>query len=100
MLAVKLANGFHANGSKDTYTSPGRFERRAQCQAVDDRGEHSHLVAFDAVKSFGCSAEPTKDIASANNDAYLYAHVGDFLDLTCVFGQSVLVNAVLARAHE
>ncbi len=99
-LAVEFAYGLHADGGQHAGLDAGGRECRTQGEAVDDGGQHAHLVALDAVEAFAGAAQSAEDVASADDDAYLYAHVADFFYLCCVLGKALLVDAVLPGAHE
>ena len=65
-----------------------------QGQAVDDRGQHAHLVGVDGVHFLGKAATP--DIATAHDHAHLHAHAGklgddasDFLHAQGVKGRAL-----------
>ena len=69
-------------------------------EAVDDRGAHAHLVAFHAVKTFAGAAEAAEDVAAANDDAHLHAHLADFANLVGIFVETLGVDAVTLGTHE
>ena len=99
-LGVELADGLHADGGEHAGLDADGGEGRAECEAVDNGGEHTHLVALDAVEALAGSREAAEDVAAADDDTYLYAHVVDFLNLGCIFAQALLVDAVALLAHE
>ena len=99
-LGVELADGLHADGGQDAGLDADCAEGRAEGEGVDDGGAHAHLVAFDAVEAFLRTAEAAEDVAAADDDADLDAHVGHFLDLAGVVGETFGVDAEVLAAHE
>src|SRR5262249_49121691 len=69
-------------------------------QAVDQRGQHAHVVGGHAVHAARAAGEAAKDVAAAEDDADLDAervHVAHFLGQ---LRQHVLVDAVAGLAGE
>ena len=73
-------------------TSPASRHSMARHLLVDDGGQHPHLVALDAVEALHGPLQSAEDVASANDDAHLYAHVAYFLDLFGVLHQPLFVE--------
>jgi len=99
-LGVELTDGLHADGGEHAGLDTDGGEGRAQREAVDDGGEHTHLVALHTVEALAGSREAAEDVAATDDDTYLHAHVVDFLNLCCIFAQTLLVDAVALLAHE
>ena len=97
---VEFADRLHADGGQYTCLYACRYQCRAQCKAVDNGCQHTHLVAFDAVETFVGAAQSAEDVAAADNDADLYAHLVYFLNLCRIFGKAFLVDAVLLFSHQ
>ena len=53
---VELAYRLHANASQHAHFLSDSLKSRAECQGVDHSGQHTHLVAFDAVETLLCTA--------------------------------------------
>ena len=51
----------------------GVFHRITECQGVDDRGEHPHVVGVCAIHPRGCRRKATKDVTAADDDGDLMA---------------------------
>ena len=52
------------------------------------------LYGKEAVEALAGARESAEDVATANNDANLHAHVGYLLYLSCVVVQSLGVNTM------
>ena len=52
-----------------------------QCQRVDHRGQHAHVIARGALDAAFASRQPAIDIASADDDDDLHAERADLGDL-------------------
>ena len=57
------------------------LEGALQGQAVDDRGEHAHVVGGGALHAAMAGAQSAPDIAAADDDRDLHAEVVHFFDL-------------------
>ena len=99
-FAVMFADGKHVDGREYPRLLTYLFESRTQSQAVDDRGEHAHLVALDPVDSLGGSAQSTEDVSPADHDADFDAHLGNLFNLGGILVNSLFVDAILLFAHE
>ena len=93
-LGVELADRLHADGGKHAVLLPDCTKGTAQCQGVDNRGTHTHLVALHAVKTLACSGKATEDVASTYDNAYLHPHFGNFLDLAGIVVETLGVDAL------
>ena len=78
VLGVILPDRFHAYGSQHLRLHPLRPQRGFQSQRVDDRREHSHLVALHTVESPLRTLHAAEYVSSSNNYADLHAGPGDF----------------------
>jgi hypothetical protein len=65
-----------------------------KCQTVNNSSKHSHLIALNAVKSFGSSTQSAENISTSNDNSDLNTHCGDFGNLYGIFFQSTRVNAL------
>ena len=71
-----------------------------QRQSVDDGGEHAHVVAGRAIESALSRGKATEDVASADHDRDLHAHLVHTLDLRRDRLDDLQVDAVVAAAAE
>ena len=78
VLGVILPDRLHAYGSQHLRLHPLRPQRGFQSQRVDDRREHSHLVALHTVESPLRTLHAAEYVSSSNNYADLHAGPGDF----------------------
>ena len=99
-LAVELAYRLHADGRQHTALHTNSPQRTAQSEGIDDRGTHAHLIALHAVETLPGPAQPAEDVAAADDDADLHSHVVHLLDLLCILGQTLFVDAVTLFAHK
>src|SRR5207244_10843029 len=74
------------------------FQRVLQGQRVDDGGEHAHVVAGRAVESTLGRGEAAEDVAAADHDRDLHAHLVHPLDLRGDRLDNFEVDAVVAAA--
>ena len=88
------------DGGEDVTLNAYSLQGRRKTQSVDGGGKHAHLVALDAVEALVGSGKATEDVAAANHDAHLDAHIDNLLDLLGILGQTLFVDAVLLFAHE
>ena len=78
-----FGDAFHADGALEASLDTGAFECVLEGEAVDDGGEHSHVVGGggnDALADFG-KLPAAKNIAAAADDGELYAVLDDVADL-------------------
>ena len=99
-FVVELPYRLHTYGREHFGLHPYPLKSRAESQAVDYRGQHTHLISFDTVESLGGTAHSAEDIASSDDDADLYAHGTSLLDVRSIIGQPIRVDAVLLSTHE
>lgn len=71
----------HRDGALDAGGDAELFETVHDRQAVDNRGQHAHVVAGRAVDAALGAIEAAEDIAAANHHADFHAQVVDFLHL-------------------
>ena len=95
-----LADGEHVDGREYPGLLAYLLERRTQGQAVDDSGQHAHLVALDPVDSLGRSAQSAEYVAAADDDTDFDTHPGNLFDLRRILGHPFFVDAVLFFTHE
>ena len=95
-----VANRLHADAGQHTCRLVERLECTGESKRVDAGGKHAHLVAFHAVKTALRATQAAEDIASADNDGYLYACLSDGAYLLGILLQPFLVDAVLLLSHE
>ena len=98
--AVMFADRVHGRSGVDAHFLPDGFKSRTQCQTVDDRGQHTHLIALHAVKTTGGTTQTAEDISAANDDGYFDAEAGNLLYLCCILLQAGLVYTILFLSHE
>ena len=60
----------------------------------------AHLVALHTVEALRGTAQSAEDVAAADDDAYLHAHLVDFLNLSCIRSEPFGVDAVALFAHQ
>ena len=74
----------------------------ASCKrdGVDDRGQHAHVIAGHAVDALGGRGHAAEDVAAADDDGDLDAHLLHFAELVGDRGQDVGVDAGAPPAHE
>jgi hypothetical protein len=77
----RLGDLVHRDGGLDAGLDAHLLEAVHDGQAVDDGGEHAHVVAGGAVDAALGALEAAEDVAAANDDADLAAEVVDFLHL-------------------
>jgi len=99
-FGVVFADGIHVEGGEHAGLLPCRLQRRTECQRVDYGGEHTHLVAFHAVETFGCALHSAEYVAPAYHDGNLHTGGCGFLYLGGILAQSHRVDAVILCAHE
>ena len=97
---VEVADRFHTDRGQYAYGLVDGFEGRLQCQGVDHRGEHAHLVTLDAVETALCPREAAEDITATDDDGYLYALLGDRFYLLGIVRQTLGINALFAFCGE
>ena len=69
-------------------------------ERVDDRGEHAHLVAGDAVHAGTRQTFAAEDVAAADHHRHLHTGLGHALDLVGDEIHHVGRNAEVELAHE
>ena len=75
----RLGDLMHFDRAQQARDDALLFERVLQRQAVDDRGQHAHVVARGAVDRQRFLARAAEDISAADDDRHLDAQVVDFL---------------------
>src|ERR1019366_522853 len=63
---VRLGHLVHFDGAHHARRNAHLFEGVAEGQRIDDRGQHAHVVAGDAVHAAGSGGHTTKDVAAAH----------------------------------
>ncbi len=79
----RFGDAFHSNGSLQPRWDTCDFESVLQCEAVDDSGQHSHVVrswSFDRRADCGKVAT-AKNVAAAADDCELHSGIVNSLDL-------------------
>src|SRR5207237_29048 len=68
--------------------------------AVDDRGQHAHVVARRPIHAFGAGRDAAEDIAAADDDADLDAEAANLRDICGDAGSDGGVDAERLFAHQ
>ena len=63
---VVFGHGLHGGGGKHLGFNAFVAEEHRQSQGVDDRGEHAHLVAVNAVEAASDTLQSAENVASAS----------------------------------
>jgi hypothetical protein len=77
-----LGDLVHRDGALDAGGYPEFFEGVHDGEAVDDGGEHAHVVAGGAIDAALLALEAAEDIAAADDNANLDAEIVDIFNLT------------------
>jgi hypothetical protein len=96
----RLCDLGHRDGRRDACRDVAALERVLQCDRVDDRGEHAHVIAGYAVDAVRGRGHAAKDVAAADDDRDLHAHLLHFRDLVRDVGEDVGVDAGAPSTHE
>ena len=71
----------HGDGGLHTRGDAELFERVLQCERIDDRGEHAHVIASGAFNATLAAGQAAKDISAANDYYNLHAQLAHLADL-------------------
>ena len=77
----RLGDLGHGDGALHAGGDAEFFQGVLQGQGVDDRGQHAHVIAGGAFDALAAAGDAAKDIAAADHDHHLHAHLADFGDL-------------------
>ena len=66
-----LGDILHLDGGLDADRNALRLERAHEGEAVDDRGQHAHVVCRGAIHPTMASREAAPDVAATNHDGQL-----------------------------
>src|SRR5487761_737712 len=97
---VRLSDLRHLDGGHGARGNPDPLERILQRQRVDHRRQHAHVVAGGAIDAKLAGSHATKDVAAADDERDLDAHLVDALHLAGDGLDDREVNAVVPRAAE
>jgi hypothetical protein len=78
---VGLCNLAHLNGSLHPGLHAKRFQGVLECQGIDHRSQHTHVIGSAAIHAFGTSHGTAPDISSAYNDGYFNPQAHHAADL-------------------
>ena len=76
------------------------LERVLHRERVHHRGEHAHVVGGDAVHAGARQARAAEDVAAADDDGDLHAHLDDVLQLAGDALDDRRIDAVVAVAQQ
>ena len=76
------------------------FERLAESEAVQHRGQHAHVIAAHPVHAVGGGGEAAIDVAAADHEAELEAKIGGLTDIGGDLVQHLHVDAVAVLSHQ
>ncbi len=94
----RLGDRAHFDGGDHAGDDVLLLQRVLQRQRVDDRGEHAHVVAGRAVETTLRRGQPAEDVAAADHECDLHAHLMHPLDLRRDFFDDLKIDAVVAAA--
>ena len=97
---IGLADGGHRNGRLYTGLQPLPLQGALHGQCIDHRGQHAHVVAAGAVHARGGGRHAAEDVAAADHQADLHAHVVHGLDLLGDHADHLGVEAIFPLAHQ
>src|SRR5690606_7632379 len=76
------------------------LQRILQCEGVDHRSEHAHVVALAAIHPLACAFETAEDVSSPNDQADFYAGLAHLCDLCGGRIEGFGVNARASTSSE
>ena len=79
----RFRHAFHANCRLQSSGHADVFQSILQCQAVDHRRQHAHVVSGGRVNGRANCGKllPAQNVSAATNNRQLYARVDNLLDL-------------------
>ena len=96
--------GLADRGHRDRRLHPGGhaalLQRRLHGERVHHGGQHAHVVGLGAFHAGGGAGDAAEDVAAADHDADLHAHADHVADIGGDGADGVVVEAVLAPAHQ
>jgi len=96
----RLGHLRHRDRGRHASLRAAPLQRVPQGDGVDDRGQHPHVVARDAVDALGGRRHAAKDVPAADDDGDLNTRAMDLDDLVGHAGDGVRIDGVPAPAHE
>ena len=97
---VRLRHLRHLDRRHGARGDASAFESVLQGQGVDHRREHAHVVAGGAVEPAVAGGQAAEDVATANHQRYLHAHLMHALHLGGDRLYDLEIDAVITRAAE
>ncbi len=90
---VRLSDLLDGEGRLHACRHAERLQRILEREGIDNRCQHTYVVAGDPVDPFFFSFFAAKDVAAAEDDPYLCAELPDFPDLACYLTERPVVYA-------
>lgn len=97
---VRLGHLLYADGRNQASKDAQSFQGALQCHAVDNGGEHPHIVALHAFDSGGFGLEAPEDITTADDDGYFHALFDEFLDFFGIMLEHCGGDSVALLPHQ
>src|SRR5687768_7237480 len=97
---VRLRHLSHGDGGLDPRLNPDLFQKILQGQAVHHCAEHAHVVRSITFHPMLLQLGAAKEIATANDDRHLHAHLDHNADLLGESRYDIGVNAELAATED
>ena len=76
------------------------FQHVLHGQGIEHRGQHAHVVRRGTLHAFGRAGEPAKNIAAADDQGHLHAHLEHGADFAADGGHGFRVDAVFVLARQ
>ena len=97
---IGFGNFMHGNGRLYAGFKAHFLHGILQRQAVDDRGQHSHMICGSPVHTIGTCGNASENIAAPHNNAGLHTQFDDGFDLPGYILQHIRVDAEFLIPHE
>jgi hypothetical protein len=78
---IRLRDFVHLDRGHDPRLNLQLFERVLQCQCIEDRGDHAHVIGSGAIHPLAAGCQSTPDVAAADDNRRFNAMLDDTFDL-------------------
>ncbi len=97
---IGLADRGHRDGGLHPRGHAAFLQRGLHGERVHHGGQHAHVVRLGAFHAGGGAGDAAEDVAAADHDADLHAHGDHVADIGGDGADGVIVEAILAAAHQ
>ena len=97
---IRLSDAAHLDGSLHAHLHAALLQAVGQCEAVNDRREHAHMIRPGPLHPVAAVLDAAPEVAAADNNADLHARLHTLLDHVADTADHIKIQAPVGVAGQ